>query len=155
MRISDWSSDVCSSDLPDQVVTERSRFGEDEVRPEDRAAARDVAVDRDGLTGEADVTVDSARDRDRLSRRDDVAGDGAADRDRLARSVDIAVDIVRDVDDRVREELRAVAQLGRGRLRWRWGRRRRGRRRAGSSPGGEEADEIGRASCGARGCQYV
>src|SRR3546814_10589221 len=90
MRISDWSSDVCSSDLPDQVVTERSRFGEDEVRPEDRAAARDVAVDRDGLTGEADVTVDSARDRDRLSRRDDVAGDGAADRDRLARSVDIA-----------------------------------------------------------------
>src|SRR3546814_12436927 len=35
MRISDWSSDVCSSDLNDSVATEEIRFGDN-----DRLAAR-------------------------------------------------------------------------------------------------------------------
>src|SRR5258707_14216384 len=42
----DWSSDVCSSDLPDQVTVEPYREARvDPVEPQQRAACRPVIVD--------------------------------------------------------------------------------------------------------------
>src|SRR3546814_10720755 len=54
MRISDWSSDVCSSDLNDSVATEEIRFGDNDrfaARVAQAAAAGGVILlsDIDGL----------------------------------------------------------------------------------------------------------
>src|SRR3546814_9842893 len=59
MRISDWSSDVCSSDLPVRLAARR-RVGPGAVRPEasaDRLVVVPVEVDRKSVVEGTSVSV--------------------------------------------------------------------------------------------------
>src|SRR3546814_11542586 len=88
MRISDWSSDVCSSDLPGDVLAEQS---------DGSAADRDEAeqgLQEGGLAGAV-----GADDADQLAGRD---GDGHAVEDVHLRHV--------DGDDVLRSEERSVGK---------------------------------------------
>src|SRR3546814_11133968 len=82
MRISDWSSDVCSSDLEDRTVAEDSELADDRISPlelcehhvdpphaADRSTGELLHVDRDiGVEGEVvRVVVDRTRDLDQLA----------------------------------------------------------------------------------------
>src|SRR3546814_10133896 len=103
MRISDWSSDVCSSDLLDQVVD----VAVDAVEPLEMAA--------DPVFGQAAVVAHQAQ-----------------------------VELRQQLGVVVREDLAEVRHLAN------FPQQRHRIRR-----GGELSDQIGRASCRERECQYV
>src|SRR3546814_2789628 len=76
MRISDWSSDVCSSDLiARDLVEEAVRLEKDRRREAVRAAAEEAAMERllDALTGKgaSEATRQSFRQRIREGHLDD------------------------------------------------------------------------------------
>src|SRR3546814_5275202 len=86
MRISDWSSDVCSSDLWDQDVTDDHRLQRenDRERPhlraeqnQDQTTQQDQQADGDHYHGE-DRLADQAREEDAL--------DGEAEKGRCDKS---------------------------------------------------------------------
>src|SRR3546814_9676167 len=70
MRISDWSSDVCSSDLPDAAAV-RVEDAQDALQ-QDRLAGAGAADDDDRLA-DAHVEVDAAQDLFRAERLVQVA----------------------------------------------------------------------------------
>src|SRR3546814_6731199 len=64
MRISDWSSDVCSSDLP-----EDDRYGADDVRTIERNASQGAEELLDGVQrAGADVAINHAEGTERQRR---------------------------------------------------------------------------------------
>src|SRR3546814_11350423 len=68
MRISDWSSDVCSSDLEHGIAHDHRRFGR--VQNDDRLAARGAADLFDRIGRGARELIDiGARARTRRTRR--------------------------------------------------------------------------------------
>src|SRR3546814_5988787 len=64
MRISDWSSDVCSSDLAGELRTARQhdveRLVEDDLAAAGEGLALELRVDRDAHLATAGVDVDGA-----------------------------------------------------------------------------------------------
>src|SRR3546814_5483397 len=74
MRISDWGSDVCSSDLPPPRRPAAGRRRKPSRRGDDRALARYQAAKRHGRRATPDAEADRARRALRLRVRDPGCG---------------------------------------------------------------------------------
>src|SRR3546814_1482176 len=70
MRISDWSSDVCSSDLPAAIRTGIVHFGPGAFHRAHQASYVDTLLDSDPRWGIAAVSLRSAGTVDALARQD-------------------------------------------------------------------------------------
>src|SRR3546814_7941276 len=105
MRISDWSSDVCSSDLTiaklagDVDVDGDAREGLEPIFG-DHAGIKAGAAGDDGDAVDAGEVEIHLRQRDRLFERTDVGGEGLRDHGRLLENLLLHIMAVRPLFDR-------------------------------------------------------